>query len=337
MRALSLVLPVVVILAVWLLVSFGDPTPAKKRRDRMPRVTPVEPADPAPPAETPRTTAAQLDYAFSSRNGFRTMDEPAPGEWLYHHDEPGQTFDEYARSRPVTVKPGSNVLAFIPVGGFLEDEQVVADATFRFAGLWFGLPVRVLGRAGLPKEGFQRKRDFGITREPVRQYRTDWFLNRLLPPRLPKDAVMLAAVTSADLYPDDNWNYVFGIASLRRRIGVYSIGRYFPRFWGRPATPDSRTVALRRAIKLVTHELGHCFGLLHCTAFECNMNGSNSLDESDGRPLFLCPVCLRKLQWNLRFDVLDRYERLAGFYEACDLAFEARWTKGRIARISAVR
>lgn len=37
------------------------------------------------------------------------------------------------------------------------------------------------------------------------------------------------------------------------------------------------------------------------------MNGSNSLPESDSKPLHLCPVCLRKLCWNLRVDPVRRF------------------------------
>jgi len=333
MRPLLFFLPALILVGAWLVLRGAESTPPDTDHISQP---PGHPPDP-PPARTGLTTPRQLEYAFSDETGFRRMGKPKAREWLDVHDEPGQTFAEYVRSRPVTAKEGSDVLAFIPVGEFREDEKAVADATFRFAGLWFGRPVKVLGRADLPKEGFQRVREFPWSREPVTQYRTDWFLSRLLPPRLPANAVMLAAVTSADLYPSDDWNYVFGIASLRRRIGVYSIRRYFPRFWGRPPSPDSSVVALRRAIKLMTHELGHCFGVLHCISYECGMNGSNSLAESDGRPIFLCPVCLKKLQWNLGFDVLERYERLLAFYEAEGLAVEARWTKERIIRISAIR
>ena len=64
------------------------------------------------------------------------------------------------------------------------------------------------------------------------------------------------------------------------------------------------------------------------------MNGSNHIDESDRRPMHLCPVCLRNLQFSVRFDVLQRYEKPADFYEAVGFADEARWTRNRL-RISA--
>ena len=75
------------------------------------------------------------------------------------------------------------------------------------------------------------------------------------------------------------------------------------------------------------------FGLRHCTEYQCTMNGSNSLDESDRRPLRLCPPCLKKLAWNTGFDVLARYGELCGFYQARGLSEEADWVESRMARI----
>jgi archaemetzincin len=45
------------------------------------------------------------------------------------------------------------------------------------------------------------------------------------------------------------------------------------------------------------------------------MNGSNHLEESSSKPMELCVVCLRKLQSNIKFDILERYERLRTFFE----------------------
>jgi archaemetzincin len=72
------------------------------------------------------------------------------------------------------------------------------------------------------------------------------------------------------------------------------------------------------------------FGLAHCTYFNCLMNGSNHLAESDRRPLHLCPVCLRKLQWNISFDVLERYSTLERFDRDAGFIDEADWLNRRI-------
>ena len=60
------------------------------------------------------------------------------------------------------------------------------------------------------------------------------------------------------------------------------------------------------------------------------MNGSNHLAESDRRPLHLCPVCLRKLQWNIGFDVLERYTALERANRAVGFIDEADWLNVRI-------
>jgi archaemetzincin len=64
------------------------------------------------------------------------------------------------------------------------------------------------------------------------------------------------------------------------------------------------------------------------------MNGSNHLRESDARPLSLCPVCLRKLQFGIGFDVAERYRRLLDFYcRTADFDDEAAWVSKRLKRI----
>jgi archaemetzincin len=60
------------------------------------------------------------------------------------------------------------------------------------------------------------------------------------------------------------------------------------------------------------------------------MNGSNHLAESDARPLHLCPVCLRKLQHSVGFDVVKRYQALQRFYRRVGFSDEATWTFNRI-------
>lgn len=57
------------------------------------------------------------------------------------------------------------------------------------------------------------------------------------------------------------------------------------------------------------------FGVRHCIYYQCVMNGSNHLEESESRPLELCVVCLRKLQSNIKFDILERYKKLYEFVE----------------------
>jgi archaemetzincin len=265
---------------------------------------------------------------------FERMGEPKPGEWLFHHYEPGQSFEDYVRSSPVRASGKRRVLVFQPVGPLSDEEEDIIRSAVLFAGLWFDLPTRVEPAVPLPQKGWHRLRHFPWQDKPVKQYRTDYFLHELLPGRLPEDAVCFLAITMADLYPDDQWNFVFGQASLSERVGVYSMARYFPKFWGEGESMQGRTLPLKRSCKVLVHEVGHIFGLKHCIDYRCAMNASNSLEESDQRPLWLCPVCLKKLQWNRGLDVISRYEALKTFYEKYDLNEEAAWVTRRLEKIA---
>lgn len=79
------------------------------------------------------------------------------------------------------------------------------------------------------------------------------------------------------------------------------------------------------------------FGLMHCVFFECLMNGSNHLGETDARPMHLCPVCLRKLQLTAGFDLVKREEALLKFFEANGIKDETDWSRRRLEKIRVVK
>ena len=90
----------------------------------------------------------------------------------------------------------------------------------------------------------------------------------------------MLTVTMQDLYPYDTWNYVFGWANYVSRTGVFSFGRYHPNFDGNESTSeDPENELLENACYVMVHEIGHMYGLTHCTFYECIMNGFNSYDE----------------------------------------------------------
>jgi archaemetzincin len=152
----------------------------------------------------------------------------------------------------------------------------------------------------------------------------------VLTPRLPRDAAATICFTACDLWPGPGWNFVFGQASLEGRVGVWSIARF-----GDPdESEESFRLVLLRTLKLATHEAGHMFSLAHCTAYACDMNGSNSLDESDRHPLALCPECLAKICWATRADPAERYRKLIEFCKREGLKAEAERYEKLLAAVS---
>jgi archaemetzincin len=92
---------------------------------------------------------------------------------------------------------------------------------------------------------------------------------------------------------------------------------------------------LRRTVGLAVHETGHVFGMPHCIAYSCRMNGSNHLAESDRRPLEYCPECLPKIWWTCNMDPTMRCTRLLQFANEHRLDGDAKLWRGACDRLAA--
>ena len=233
---------------------------------------------------------------------------PQPGDWRAGHPEKGRTFRQYLAANPVRRGADLSTIYLCLVGEFDTAQQSVVGRMAEYLGLFFDAPVvtrRRVPTADVPARAKRKHPDWGD-----RQLLSTYVLHGLLEPDRPDDALAYLAVTASDLWPGEGWNFVFGQANVRRRVGVWSIYRN-----GDPGPgEDAYRVCLRRTVMTAAHETGHVLTMSHCTAFRCLMNGSNHQQERDGRPLYLCPVCLRKLCWNLQVEPAAYLRRLAEFH-----------------------
>ena len=268
-----------------------------------------------------------LRRAFSAdASEFEPIPKPEPHDWLAVHEEPGQTFDQFKASRPNRPTDSRRIIYLQPLGGFAADRSPPIENLRAFAGAFFEMEVKVLPAISLDASRFTTRHNPNTGNLQILTSDVLDFLKA----RVPADAFCMLAITMEDLYPEPSWNFVFGQASLRERVGVYSFARYDPAFYREARDSNYTTLLLRRSCKVLAHETGHMFGLAHCTFFNCLMNGSNHLAESDRRPLHLCPVCLRKLQWSIGFDVIERYRALERVTLTDGFADEADWFSRRI-------
>jgi archaemetzincin len=273
-----------------------------------------------------------LRRAFTPDDSFEPVPVPGPSDWLAVHREPGQTFEQFRGSRPIRPDAHRRIIYLQPLGVFPEQQSPSLEKLREYAAAFFQTEVKALSPVSVDTGGFTSRTN-SMTRR--RQILTEDVL-RWLKGKLPADGFCLLAITMEDLYPEPSWNFVFGQASMTERVGVYSFARYDPAFYGEARGKDYQALLLRRSGKVLTHETGHMFGLAHCVHFACVMNGSNHLQESDRRPLHLCSVCLRKLQFSVGFDVVKRYRDLASFDKEAGFTDEARWLARRLAEIQPV-
>jgi archaemetzincin len=238
------------------------------------------------------------------------LEDPRPGDWLAEHREKGQTFRQYLAADPVRRDSELTTIYLCVIGTLDAAQQTVVDLTREYLGLFFDAPVvvrRALPTTDLPAHAKRKHPEWGD-----RQLLAPYILDSVLLSDRPDDALAYLALTARDLWAGDGWNFVFGQAKLRDRVGVWSIYRN-----GHPAKgADAFRLCLRRTVMTAAHETGHILTMQHCTAFRCLMNGSNHQDERDSRPLNPCPVCLRKLLWNLQIEPAPYLRRLAEFCEA---------------------
>ena len=243
------------------------------------------------------------------------MGKPQLGDWLVSHPESGQTFDEYLALRPRRVTDVYTTLYVQPLGDFSKTQEKLIDDTAEFLGIFYGVPVKKL--KALPKSAVP---------ETARRKHPKWgdeqiltgFVEDLLRKDRPKDAMAVIALTTSDLYPGEGWNFVFGEASLVGRVGVWSMYRF--------GDPEKEyTTVLQRTLKVASHETGHMLGIAHCTAYECGMNGSNSMPEADRQPMAFCRECDAKVWYACKSDIAGRYKKLAAWAGEHKLEAEAKF------------
>jgi archaemetzincin len=230
-------------------------------------------------------------FSAISENDIK-LETPKEGEWLYEHKEKGQSFEEYKNSHPIRPTANKAVIYLMPIGDFTEPQQKILNLTREYVEIFFQQKTVLLKAVSDKTVPFRQREDGNI------QLLAPYVLDSLLIGKTPDDGIALLAISAKDLYPKSDWNYVFGLASYVKRVGVSSIYRL----------QDTR-----RLINVASHEIGHMMSLHHCTFAKCTMNGSNGLAETDAAPNRLCSACQQKLYWNFTYDNRKRLKELMDF------------------------
>ena len=119
------------------------------------------------------------------------------------------------------------------------------------------------------------------------QYISDKLLEWLLQFKRKVSADLVLGIGSVDAYTP-GLNFVFGQAVLGGGVALV--------FTPRLEHNADEELFFERLVKESMHELGHSFGLGHCSLPDCVMSFSNSVADVDRKKAKYCANCARKLK-----------------------------------------
>ncbi len=233
------------------------------------------------------------------------VEEPLfPGDFAYTgttwneiFGEPGESFGAYVAGykRATAVR----YIRIYPLGTLSKRSRKAMDLAAEYLEIAFSSEVAIMEPLSTMPGSYNSH--YG-------QYDANAILNGMMQGNGVESAYHLnVAVTDTDLYAG-KLSFVFGYADYVSHVAVVSLARLV----AKKDTPLSE----RRLLKLLRHEIGHMYGMAHCTHPECIMRGANSREEADSIPLNMCPSCAAKLAFRIGDDGRERNEALAAFYLA---------------------
>ncbi|MFC1591485.1 archaemetzincin family Zn-dependent metalloprotease [Thermodesulfobacteriota bacterium] len=124
-----------------------------------------------------------------------------------------------------------------------------------------------------------------------RQYSSSGILLQLIS-NPPRDASRILGVAGVDLFIPI-LTYVFGEAQLDGLGAVVSLHRLNPKFYG---LPENSALLTERLVKEAVHELGHTYGLIHCSSPACALSASTYVEDIDQKSSGLCAGCRQQIR-----------------------------------------
>ncbi len=123
--------------------------------------------------------------------------------------------------------------------------------------------------------------------EPKRNQYYGYKIIKDLLTELHQDVVKLIGITDIDLCTPV-LEYIYGESQFNGKIALISIHRLRQEFYH---FSEDNLLLLLRIKKVLIHELGHCFGMVHCDDTMCAMYLANNIFTLDNKNDKFCARC----------------------------------------------
>lgn len=230
-----------------------------------------------------------------------------------------QGLADYIRSNPNRPDSVRKVVYLLPFGNMKPEIEQLIRAEVAYLKAFLQLDVQVLDR--MPYDSIRRMAavktrlvpndDFayyskmkGGTPALTEQIQAAAFMDAVMKPNKPADAVAVLGITEHDIY-NPAYNYLFGVSQLQSGVGVVSTFRLID--YG-PETKNN----IR---KTVSKQIVNMFSIPNVKEYKCVMNFHIDIEALYQGKFDLSPRALEKLKYAAGFDYAKRFTDLAKFWK----------------------
>lgn len=136
--------------------------------------------------------------------------------------------------------------------------------------------------------------DLSIYYDPMRRQYNGYKLLKEIDAQPYSSIIKKIAIFQVDLFIPI-LTYIFGQATFDGNTGIASLYRLRNELYG---LKKNKKLMFERFCKVIIHELGHTFGLIHCHVPACVMNSSTYVEDLDQKGSSFCEQCKSKLTNN---------------------------------------
>ena len=173
----------------------------------------------------------KLAFSKSIIDRFDKMTIDDEYDWIARVKNKPQSFDSYVKSNPNKLYEERKTLYIQALDKSISPKFLEKCKEFCEA-FYYGLPVKILKNIDISELNVKtRGKGKSIQYHALQILRN---AKRLVP----KDAYGMICILNKDLYHREDWNFVYGYADFKSRVGVFSFARYNPTFDGSESMPE---------------------------------------------------------------------------------------------------